>query len=331
VIKTAVIGLGWWGRTIVQSLADSPSIRPVLGVDPDATNRQALAASGFATSAHIEVALSDPSIDAVVLCTPHRLHARQVIRSARAGKHVFCEKPFSMNADAAAEALEAVTTAGVRLGIGHERRFEPAIQELQQRCHDGELGVPLVLEGNFSQDKFLALPADSWRLSASEAPAGPLSATGIHLVDIAISLFGWPAQVYARLSTLATQFANGDTMTITLGFRNGQTACITAVLTTPFLGRLCLLGSQGWMEIRDRSHPEDPQGWDVTTVRRGADPQVSFFPPHASVRANLERFAAAITDGADYPITLTEIRANVACIEAIMRSIGSGRVEDVGS
>lgn len=123
-IDVAVVGLGWWGRTIVKELADSREIRVVLGVDPDEGNRQAVTSGGIATASDLQAALIAPGIEAIVLCTPHRLHAEQVIRAARAGKHVFCEKPFSMQAGAAAAALDAVTAAGVRLGIGHERRFE---------------------------------------------------------------------------------------------------------------------------------------------------------------------------------------------------------------
>jgi predicted dehydrogenase len=326
-IGAAVVGLGWWGRNVEESLRDSDVIRPVLGVDPDAAGRQAFTDRGIHTSSDLHDALDDPRVDAVVLCTPHRMHTTQVIAAAEAGKHVFCEKPFSMHSGEAERALSAVRDAGVRLGIGHERRFEPAIQEMQARFRSGELGVPLVLEGNFSQDKFLSLPAGNWRLSATEAPAGPLSATGIHLVDLAISLFGRPRQVWARLSTRATDFANGDTLTITLGFDEGETALITAVLTTPFIGRVCVMGSRGWIEIRDRNHPEDPRGWDVTTVRRGEDPEVRFFPPHRSVRANLEAFAHSISASAEYPITLSDVRANVTCVEAILRSIENGGVE----
>jgi predicted dehydrogenase len=329
-IRAAIVGLGWWGRNIADSLRDSDLITPVLGIDPDPTRRAAFAEFGIDTAADLHDACADPRVDAVVLCTPHRLHAGQVVAVAAAGKHVFCEKPFSMHSAEAESALAAVEAAGVRLGVGHERRFEPAIERLQAQVRAGELGLPLVFEGNFSQDKFLALPPDNWRLSASEAPVGPLSATGIHMVDLAISLFGAPDQVWARLSPQATSFANGDTLTITISFPGGQTALITAILTTPFVGRLCLLGSQGWSEIRDRNHPEDPQGWDVTTVRRGADPEVRFFPAHRSVRSNLERFAESITGSAEYPITLSDVRANVACFEAILRSVTSGRIEPVG-
>jgi predicted dehydrogenase len=111
------------------------------------------------------------------------------------------------------------------------------VVELQDRCRSGDLGTPLVFEGNFSQDKFLALPPDNWRLSSVEAPVGPLSATGIHLVDLAVSVLGEPVVVWARLATRATSFGNGDTLSVTLGFAGGGTASITAILTPPFIGR----------------------------------------------------------------------------------------------
>lgn len=329
-IDVAVVGLGWWGQNIARLLTTSERVRPVLGVDPDPAGRARAESLGLATTDDLQAALDDPGIDAIVLCSPHRFHSRQIIAAAEAGKHVFCEKPFCTTSAEADAALAAVEAAGVHVGIGHERRFEPAVMELQERCRSGELGIPLVFEGNFSQDKFLALPPDNWRLSGVEAPVGPLSATGIHLVDLAISIFGAPSEVWARLATRATSFANGDTLSVTLGFPSGATAAITAILTTPFIGRVCVLGSQGWTEIRDRNHPESPEGWDVTTVLRGGEKQERFFPPSEAVRDNLERFADAVEGVGSYPVTMAEIRANVATFEAITRSALSGAVEKVG-
>ncbi|KAA9160695.1 Gfo/Idh/MocA family oxidoreductase [Amycolatopsis acidicola] len=329
-ITAAIVGLGWWGATIASDLATSDKIRPVLGVDPDPARREsAHEQAGIETTASFDDALASPSVDAVVLCSPHWFHTDQIVAAAKAGKHVFCEKPFATSSAGARDALAAVEAAGVQVGIGHERRFEPAVEELQRLVRDGELGTPLVFEGNFSQDKFLALPPDNWRLSAELSPAGPLSATGIHMVDLAISVLGRPVEVWARLGTLATSFANGDTLSITLAFESGATATITAVLTTPFIGRVCVLGSQGWAEIRDRSHPEKSEGWDVVVSRRGEENEKHAFPAFSGVRANLERFAGA-AEGADpYPVTPAEIQLNADTFEAIVRSASSGRVERV--
>jgi predicted dehydrogenase len=328
-IDAAIIGFGWWGKTIARNLAKSRLIRPALAIDPQESGRAAAAGQGLAASAQFEDALANPSISALILCSPHKHHASQIIAAAKAGKHVFCEKPLCTSASDAEAAINAVKAAGVQLGIGHERRFEPAIIDLRRRFAGGEFGTALLLEGNFSQDKFLALPPDNWRLSPSEAPVGPLSATGIHLVDLSIALLGKPKEVWARLATRGSSFANGDTLSVTLGFESGATAMITAILATPFVGRIALYGSQGWMEIRDRTHPEQPTGWDVTITRRGEEAATSFWPPHPAVRGNIEAFARAITGEAPYPVPLAEMAANVRTFEAITRSAASGRIESI--
>jgi predicted dehydrogenase len=331
VIAVALAGMGWWGQKIARELAASTRIRPVLVVDPDPLARDRARALGFEATAELGEALADPAIDAVVLSSPHRVHAAQIVAAAEAGKHVFCEKPFCTTSDEVDVALAAVAAAGVRLGVGHEKRFEPPVAELLDRCRSGDLGTLLAFEGNFSQDKFLALPEGNWRLSTIDAPVGPLSATGVHLVDLAVGVLGEPSEVWARLATRATSFANGDTLSIALAFPDGASATITAVLATPFLGRVCVLGSQGWIEVRDRSHPETPEGWDVTTAHRDRGTEQRFVPPVAAVRANLERFADAVTGAGTYPVTAVEIRATVRAFEAITRSALSGRPEKVGS
>lgn len=330
-VTLAVVGLGWWGLNMIGQLRDSDRVCVVVGVDPDPLSRERAQALGVETELDFAAMLGRPDVDAVVICSPHRLHAEQIIAAARVGKHVFCEKPFCTNVADADAALAAVAAAGVQVGIGHERRFEPAIVEMQRRFADGDLGAIVAVEGNFSQDKFLALAPDNWRLSTSEAPVGPLSATGIHLVDLAISLLGGPTEVWARLSTQCTTFANGDTLTVTLGFDAGRTALITAVLCTPFIGQFRVLGSHGWMEIRDRSHPEQPTGWDVTVARRGSEPEHRYFAPHPCVRDNLERFAEAISGGRPYPVSVADIRANVQAFEAISTSARTGQIEYIPS
>ena len=329
VINVAVVGLGWWGGKVVRDLADSEHVSVVAGVDVAADAREDVRPWVARLYDEYDAVLADDAVSAVILCTPHKFHTAQIVAAARHGKHVFCEKPLSASGDDAQRAVDAMTAAGRQLGIGHERRFEPAVGELRRAIADGQLGTPLVFEGNFSQDKFLDLAPDNWRLSAVEAPVGPLSATGIHLVDLAISVFGRPTQVWARLSTQATTFANGDTLTITIAFEKGQTALITAILTTPFVGRVSVLGSRGWVEIRDRNHPEDSRGWDVTRQVRGEEPVTTFYPPHASVRENIETFARAVAGELTYPVPVEEMVVNARTFEAITRSALSGSVEEV--
>ena len=328
-IKAAIVGLGWWGAIIHRQLASSEIIRPVLGVEPAAAARKAAEAAGLATTARFEDALERPDIRAIILSTPHRQHAAQIVAAAKAGKHVFCEKPLCTTAREMEAVVDAVSRAGVQLAIGHERRFEPGIIDLRTRLAAGEFGTALAVEGNFSQDKFLALPSDNWRLSAVDAPVGPLSATGIHLVDLSIALLGTPKEVWARLATRASPFANGDTLGVMIAFESGASALLTAILATSFMGRIAVYGSQGWIEIRDRTHPEHPTGWEVTVALRGKPPAMRSLPPHPAVRDNLEAFGRAAAGEAPYPVSLAEIDANVRTFEAITRSVESGKLERV--
>src|ERR1700710_70447 len=328
-IKAAIIGLGWWGQTLLKTLSNSTILTPVLGVDPLDSARASPAELGGETAPRFEDALANSGVNAVILCTPQQHHAEQIAAAARSGRHVFCEKPLCTTAADAEAAIAVIRKAGVQLGIGHERRFEPAVIEMRKRFASGEFGHPLLLEGNFSQDKFLKLPGDNWRLSNTLNPVGPLSATGIHMVDLSIALLGRPTSVWARLAQLGSDFENGDTLSITIGFESGATAMLGAVLATPFMGRLALLGSKGWMEIRDRSHPENSTGWDVTSVHHDEAPITAFYAPHPAVRDNLEAFGRAALGQTPYPVALDEMLVNVRSFEAIHRSVKSGTIENI--
>src|SRR5215475_16200313 len=132
-INAAIVGLGWWGKTLVESVQGSDFIRFVAGatrtVSPEiktfaATHKMRLAES-------YEALLKDSNVQAVVLCTPHSLHSQQVTAAAQVGKHVFCEKPFSLTRKDAEAAVQAARKAGITLGLGYNRRFHPEMTKLR--------------------------------------------------------------------------------------------------------------------------------------------------------------------------------------------------------
>ncbi|MBI2510166.1 MAG: Gfo/Idh/MocA family oxidoreductase, partial [Betaproteobacteria bacterium] len=132
-INAAIIGLGWWGRNIVQSVqGKSAKLRFVHGVSKELDAALPIAeANGFTLSDDLEQALADQRVQAVVLATPHSLHAEQIVRVAAAGKPVFCEKPLSLNRADAERAVAACAKAGVPLGVGQNKRFWPSMVELR--------------------------------------------------------------------------------------------------------------------------------------------------------------------------------------------------------
>ena len=330
-LNVAVVGMGWWGKTIVPLIKRSNklSVSHVVEVNPARS-------SDFAREQRVEMVtdfqslLRDSAIQGVVLCTPHTQHADQIVAAADAGKHVFCEKPLSMTRADVLRAIDAINRNGVALAVGHERRFEPPIMELMRIVKSGGLGTPLQVEGNFSQDKFLNLPPDNWRLSAREAPAGPMTATGIHILDLSVGIFGEAERVYASVKQLGSPLTNGDTLAILVSFKQGGHALISAMLATPFDGRFAVYCSKGWIEVRDRSHPEAPQGWIMTTCYQGGERSVVEYPPAENVLANLEAFADAAEGRRAYPVPQEQMIANISALEAIFRSVQSGAPEKVG-
>jgi predicted dehydrogenase len=328
-LRVAVAGLGWWGRIIVPLLKTSSKLEVVRVVDPDPKGAQFASREGIAFSSRLEEILPDKSVDGVVLCTPHTLHADQIVLAAGAKKHVFCEKPLSLSRADVLRAVKACNDNKVALAVGHEKRFEPPIQELMRLVQAGELGTPLQIEANFSQDKFLSLAADNWRLSGKEAPAGPMTATGIHLLDLSVGVMGPAARVFACVRQLGSRLTNGDTLGILVNFQSGANALLSAVLATPFDGRFAVYGSKGWAEVRDKAHPEAPEGWTLTVKRRNAKGETREFPPAKAVLANLEAFADAAAGRAPYPVPQAQMIANVSALEGIFKSAASGKVEEV--
>ena len=98
-INAGIVGLGWWGRTLVEAVSGaSDTIRFVAGATRTVSADVETFADehGFALKESYEDMLADPRIDAVVLCTPHSMHVDQGVAAAERGKHVLCEKPFAL-------------------------------------------------------------------------------------------------------------------------------------------------------------------------------------------------------------------------------------------
>lgn len=331
-LNVAVVGMGWWGKIIVPLLKTSKKISVNTVVELNAAG-----IADFAKQHNVKVVtdfnavLKDPAIQGVVLCTPHTQHTDQIIAAANAGKHVFCEKPLSMTRSDVLRAIKAVNDNKVALAVGHERRFEPPVLEAMRIIQSGELGTPLQVEANFSQDKFLTLAADNWRLSGKEAPAGPMTATGIHLLDLSVGVFGEAERVFASVKQLGSQLVNGDTLAILVSFKNGGHALISAILATPFEGRFAVYCNKGWIEVRDKTHPEAPEGWVLTKTLQGGKKEVREFPPAPNVLANLEAFADAAEGRAPYPVPQSQMIANISALEAIFKSASTGAIVNVES
>ena len=325
-IKTALIGFGWWGQHIARRLVDNPNFELVCVVEPVKALHNGIKRLGLKVLENYEDALSLPEVEALILTSPNDLHDEQVVQAASAGKHVFCEKPLSLSAAGAKASIKACRTASLILGIGHERRFEPAILALRKLLDDGAVGTVMHTEMAFSHDKLIGLTSDSWRTTSAFAPAAGMTQMGIHLTDLLISFYGPVTSLHAITADRSLGWETGDVVTVQLQFKAGMTATLQAILHTPHFIRTHVFGSDMWVEIRNATHPDTPGGKATMERYRSIDDvETKVFNWTDSVTANLEAFSAAIRGEAPYPYSDFELLHNIEVLDAIVQSAETGQ------
>ena len=322
-IRAAIVGLGRWGRTLVNAVQGNNAIRFTAGHTRTRSAAGAFCAErGIALKDDLAEILADPSIDAVAFATPHSQHGAQVERTAAAGKHVFMEKPFTLDVKSAAAALDAVARAGVVVGVAYPRRFHPAMKELKARIEDGRLGIVSHCESAQSSPTGLTMSPDYWRSDPQEAPAGAMTATGVHNLDAMIYLFGRIEEVYCTsLRRVMTRLE--DTTTVMLGLANGVSATLYCSLVTAPSYRFAVYGTKGSVELatQQAQFRFTPVTEAPRTGRHTApEPEIIDNKGFNALAAELEGFAAAINGERPYPITAEEVLHGVAAFEAIVRS-----------
>lgn len=329
-IRAAIVGIGRWGRTLVGGVqGKSGAIRFTAGHNRTRGNAEAFCAEhGIGLKDSLDEILADPAIDAVVFATPHSAHGEQVERAAAAGKHVFMEKPFTLDRRSAVRALDAVARTGVTLGVAYPRRFHPGVKELKARIGDGRLGTIAHCYGEQNGPAGLFMDSRSWRADPAEAPAGGMTAMGVHNLDAMIHLFGRIDEVYATSIRRTIAYDAEDTTSVMLGFANGMSGVLVCCLVTAVSYRLAAFGSKGCaelvtpeLEFRFTPTPDAmPAG-----RRTQPEPEIISNPGFNGLLAELEAFAAAIRGEKPYPIPAGEVLHGVAAFEAIVQSAAVNR------
>ena len=323
-INVAVVGLGWWGKHVCRALtANSKSMRVVRGIELNPEPVADLAAEiGFELSSDYQDALGDPNVDGVILTTPHSTHEALVLRAAAAGKQVFCEKPLSLTADSAKRMVKACADANLVLGLGHERRYEPAMEEVARMVKNGDLGTILHVEGHYSHDKFTPLAADNWRGSLVDAPAAGWTGMGVHLTDMLISMLGPIVEIRAISAKRVLDLPSGDVVSTQFKFGDETTGTVNVVSATPFYGRFAVYGEQGWVDIQENIGPTH-----MTICNKAGKRELKVFEPIDTVTLNFDAWADAAAGKGTYRFTDMERISNVAVLEALAKSTVTGQAE----
>ncbi len=327
-MNLAVIGLGWWGKTMISFLKDSPKVKVLMAVDVVPSAGEWVRSQGLEFATDYNAALADPRIGGVIFCTPHSLHTEQILAAAKAKKHVFCEKPLALTRREAVVSVDACKAAGVVLGVGHEHRFKPVMADILKMVRSGELGTIQFTEATMTSE-LKPMAADNWRLQKTEAPGGTsMTAMAVHALELCVAVNGPAQSVTANMRSLVTK-DNNETLGILASFKNGANAVVSTAIGPPFSIRFAVFGSKGWVEVYDNTHPMSPSGWVLTKAVHGSKPEKVEYPSMPLVRANVEAFAEAAAGGAPYAITPEEMVANIAVFEAVCKATESGKIEAV--
>jgi predicted dehydrogenase len=316
-IAAAIVGLGRWGRHIVEAASGHDRLRIVRAVEPDVdVAREFCSRHHLDLSSSLDAVLADPAIKAVLLATPHSLHPAQVIACAAARKQVFCEKPLALHRADAARMFDACREAGVLLAVGHNRRFWPSLRALRDIVSSGELGTLLHIEGHNSNENSQSITA-GWRLSEAESPGGGLTGAGLHVLDTFVSMLGPVRQISAQLHSREPGPPPLDTAMLMMDFVNGVTGTLSTIRATPFFWRVHVFGTKGSAEVLD----------EMTLIRRvsGSKPMRHTLPAINVLRAELDAFADALEGKRPYPVPETDVLATLSAFEAALASMKSGQ------
>jgi predicted dehydrogenase len=324
-IDAAIIGLGRWGKGIVQSVqGKSRRLRFIRGVSKEPEQVRDFAAThGFELSTEFAEVIADPRVKAVVLATPHSLHVDQIAAVAAAGKPVWCEKPLALTLSEAKRAVAACQTAGVVFALGNNKRCFPAMQELRRMVAAGQIGEVLHIEAHFCNEHSTRVVPGGWRDDPAESPGGGLTGAGLHLIDALVSLGGPIAEIHARLFERKPPPDPRDVIALQAQFTSGATGQLASVRAAPAYWRVHVFGTKGWAEARDET--------TLTVAPNGQSPQTKTLPPADSLAVLLEAFGEAIELGTPFPVTANEMLSVVAAFEAAIGSMRAGASVRVGS
>lgn len=244
-----MIGAGWMGRAHTMAFQAAPSIFrgaydfPELVAIADASEEIAVAAAkelGYRKAyGDWRALIGDTEINLVAITTPNYLHAEIAEAAAKAGKHVYCEKPLATNPDAARAAWQAALRSQVVNLVGYNNIKHPAQAYAKELIDSGEIGEIVRFSGTFDQDVLLDPDAAfTWRHDRSIAGPGALGDLGTHLISLAQNLVGDFASVSAITQTVVKQRPDPRIPGQMRSVENDDVALFNAVFANGAVGSL---------------------------------------------------------------------------------------------
>lgn len=310
-IKWGVIGSGGIARrrTIPEGIVPAANAELVACFDVNLTANAEVAKQFGATAAASVEELLCCDLDAVYIATPPNVHREQALACARAGKHVFCEKPLGLTVADAEAMAAACVQANVQLGTAFMMRFQAQHREALRLIREGALGQPVFARAQLSC-WYPPMPG-AWRQNPALSGGGSLIDMGGHCLDLLEMFFGPVCSVSCFTNRTVHSYASEDSAVVNLRFANGALGVVDAFFCMPDAAsqnRLELYGSLGSI-LAQGTIGQDAQGEMTALLQQGvggydarqartADGGTRMNPPPVNpYRAEIEEFSQAILDG----------------------------------
>jgi len=330
VLRVAIMGLGSYGERVAEAMracVKAKLVGVISGTPSKITTWQSryhIPAKNCYNYENFDNIKNNPDIDAVYVITPNALHHNEVIRVAKAGKHVICEKPMALNAKEGQEMIDACKQAKVKLLVGYRMHFEPKTLEVITMRKRGEFGKILFFQGLCG---FQIGDPRQWRLNKALAGGGSLMDIGIYAINGSRYMTGEdPVWVTAQeIKTDPVKFKEGvdETIQFQFGFPSGATASCLSTYSMNNLDKFFLNGTEGYAEMV----PSTGYGPIMGHTHKGELTQ----PITVHQTVQMEEMADIILRGKQPPVPIDGYEAlkDLKLIDAIYLAAKTGKKIDV--
>ncbi len=333
-VKLGIVGLGRWARVLARAAQRSQKLKIVAGYTRSPEKRDAFAKEfGIPALGDFRQMLADPEIQGVILTVPNGQHFPVAEQAARAGKHVYTEKPIAHTLEDGVRICELETRHGIQLVVGHSARLLAGTRLMKAAIERGELGRLACIEANFSNERALELNPQNWRWYRAQCPGGPLSQLAIHQFDSLQCLGGDIVEVMSTASKLSPAGAEVDDQSMTLvKFADGKLGYVGSCWTSPGIYSIRAFGQKGLMHYEvdfgswdtpDRLH--ESSALYMQRGKNGYGKREALKLPQSNMFVDeLESFAEAIVTGKRSELTAENGLAAAAVVNAALLSIERG-------
>ena len=320
-IKAASVGLGWWSDELAKSIQGKSKKIKIVSCYSRNKKKRINFSKKFKTEYHnsYKALIKDKNIDAIILTTPHSLHAKHAIQALQNGKHVFVEKPMATKSVDAQKILYTAKKYNKKLAVGHNRRFSSVFNYIKKLNNQKKIGKILHLDANFSAPGALNYKKNFWRANRKESPGGAIAGLGIHMIDLMCAFGGKIKSIQSLVRKYAVKVNMDDTTSAIFEFNNRCTGNLTTIFACPYISTFNVYGTN--MNIFSQVDSNK-----IIIVNKNGKINNLNLINQNTLFLELQEFADSCVNKKKYRIGNKEAIHNVEIMEAIVRSSNTKKI-----